>query len=393
MSNLINLVSSVAKINTSYLEAPPEHVGSTTIGAVNYDVWSLLRTKKYDMSGNLVVPLDTELLFFDYTYNFLDDESYFVVPQLNKRVLSENIFKEYTVYVWLFVIITSVICSFFLYLAVKNLEDDDHVSREPTWLSWARIMMDYPVFINPKRCSARLLLCCLFILTLIMNTLFRSRMFVDMSAQTSSQWIKTVNEIKESGLKTGFSEIVHRQLNSSQEDLEKYFSRTSIYCDLSLSCLNRTAYDKDFVTVKMMTQMKYLIPKLYTNNEGKSMLYIIDNYRVNSLTFGFLFRKGHPLFQKMDKYSHLLSEGGFVQYFCKKIDVDFNRAMALADTRSRFQVEPLPLAYFQATFLVVSFGFGLSIFVFCLELVHHYYVMKKYMKKGGCAAKDMVCLE
>lgn len=71
-------------------------------------------------------------------------------------------------------------------------------------------------------------------------------------------------------------------------------------CPVTLYCINRTAFKRDFFSLKNYRNILYMIPRLYVNNDGRKLLHLVSEYGVG-IWIRMHTLKGLPFLERIDE--------------------------------------------------------------------------------------------
>lgn len=146
--------------------------------------------------------------------------------------------------------------------------------------------------------------------------------------------------------------------------------RTKYYsCPLSIYCLNRTAFSRNFAHYRNKRNTQYFIAKLYTLPNDRKMIYEVDE-NTNSIWVRVHVLKGYPLLDRFDDVLMRLQSNGLMYKWDK--DTRSKVKTVEGDEHKRLKVEHL-----QGAFMILGFGLSMSLGVFVLEN------LKKRLKVRG----------
>lgn len=122
--------------------------------------------------------------------------------------------------------------------------------------------------------------------------------------------------------------------------------------------MNRTAFRRDFAVMKNRRQPYYLMPKYYTSDDGRPMLYGFANgFKVYP---NILVLKGYPLSTLFNNVIMQLHSNGLIG----KWDSEFsNKKYPVANVH-----RPLTISHLQTGFIYLGVGTMVATLVFGIEI-------------------------
>lgn len=174
--------------------------------------------------------------------------------------------------------------------------------------------------------------------------------------------ISNFHEIMQSGLKIGYYKNTKETLLTTPED--KYIDKHSIDCDLSMACLNRTAFKRDFATFKGWRNVGYLRTNKFTRSDGKPLIFVCKD-QVYQVLYSMTFARGFPMFQDVNKVLIQLKSSGFVYYWYNKAVHDLN----LKRSNNIMSSKTLSISEIVSPFGILLFGELIAFVVFLIELI------------------------
>nr|CAH7750071.1 unnamed protein product [Callosobruchus chinensis] len=231
-----------------------------------------------------------------------------------------------------------------------------------------------PISVKPNTNSVKFVLMAHVLPVLILNTIYRSKLYSSITNDRPLLKIRTIKDITDTNLKPALYKYVIDQFNSSKDEslFYKFVRENYITCDASDYCVNRTAFQRDIFTVKLSRKMDYLIPLLYLDENGRSLVHVIQSVEVSFMDFPVVFLRGHPLFKRINRFLMNLKENGFVDMLYKKVKRNSKKAMSLSLQLSNMRAYPLSLKQFEWVFIAYGVAVAISVSVFILEVLKLY---------------------
>lgn len=165
-------------------------------------------------------------------------------------------------------------------------------------------------------------------------------------------------------MKVGFfNSLVPLFLQEKSEYSRKILKKYTPCSLIDDECLNRAAFKKDFAVLKNKKQMRYLIPKYYTDSKGKSLLFAFAD------TFIYIIPKyyvlpGFPLLERMNHFLLLFHANGLVDKWHHDISDSIKKKVDSPEH------ENLSLGHLQGAFYLLIVGYTISVLTFVNEIFY-----------------------
>lgn len=144
-------------------------------------------------------------------------------------------------------------------------------------------------------------------------------------------------------------------------------------------CLSRTAFKRDFATIKAKRYLQYMIANYYLKPNGKPMVYIFQD-RVSNILIGMPFSRGFPLFEKVNQLLINIKSSGFIEDIYGKMENYATRVFTRAQQVKQNAVG-LGLQELKGIFVLLIVGWLLSLTVFITECIAKTRKCKNKMNK------------
>lgn len=194
---------------------------------------------------------------------------------------------------------------------------------------------------------------------LIVSTGFKGSLIHVLSVDHYEYQISTFEDILASNLTIKLDYDIAQYFRHDREVYKRYE-----YCAIPRECINRTAFERDVVTVDFQRTYEYQLPIFYVDSEGKPLLYLFRE-PIFPLYIHWYFVKGFPIFHQIDNVLLKLKSSGIIHHLCDKSSfkakVDLSRKVGIASNILGMK-EMGPLL------ILISFGHFLGLVVFLLEL-------------------------
>ncbi|CAH1105964.1 unnamed protein product [Psylliodes chrysocephalus] len=356
---LVNMVAANLKLKLKYKKVKPPPTA--------FVVAEEFKTRNFDMYVSKISDRVHGDPTIQTTFGLTQDKLVFITPNLVKYNRWAIFTKEYSRLVWW------LLCGLFVLLYtsfyfVSYLFNDRNVGSILYIL--LSVLFEGSAIIYAKTLSFKVLFLNYLIFSLIITTVYKSKMFDLMIADNSFQLINSRADILTSSLAIAFPDPnIVEMFKVSTDPIELGMSKANIvYCLRDYwECVNKTAFDKNLITSRLVKQLQYYVPIYYLDEDGKSMLNILHNDHYDMLYLVIVFRLGHPIFTVFNKKLMYLYETGFVKYISDNFEREYKKAMYLAKEKS--SCKPLTLKVYQTTFIIYFCCVVICFVVFCLEFL------------------------
>ncbi|CAH1105963.1 unnamed protein product [Psylliodes chrysocephalus] len=368
---LVNMVAANLKLKLEYEKVKPP----TTAFIIAKE----FKTRNYDMYVSKISDRVDGDLETQNTFGLVQDKLVFIAPNLVKYNRWVIFTEEYSRLVW-WVLCGSFVLLYASFYFISYLFKDRNVGSILYIL--LSVLFEGSAIIHGKRLSFKVLFLNYLLFSLIITTVYKSKMFDLMIADNSFQLINSRADILTSSFKIAFPDpAIIEMFKVSTDPIELGISKANlVYCLRDyLECVNKTAFDKNLITSRLVRQLQYYIPIYYLDKDGKSMLNILENEYFDIMYFVTVFRLGHPIFTVFNKKLMYLYETGFVKYISDNFERKYKKAMYLAKVKS--SCKPLTLKVYQSTFIIYFCCVVICFVVICLEFLVSFVMRKYYVVK------------
>lgn len=135
---------------------------------------------------------------------------------------------------------------------------------------------------------------------------------------------------------------------------------------LNISLLSHQVADNYGFGFLLNTAVNHMLQRLKMKN-GKSKLYVVDECALSPAYIGFPVRRHWPGLPRLNSIIQHLLQGGFLVKWLQDVDYEFMLKGTYGDSNIVNRPQKLGLEHFQAAFLVLAFGLGISFLAFGLE--------------------------
>lgn len=318
----------------------------------------------------------THMWDFDVTVNYLQDALIWLVPKAQTIPYWKRLTIIFPENVWIILLFLLLLLPIVWTVAARILSELE-LSTYQTWVSSIlksiSILLTVTLPIYPKTGCIRILFIFWVYISLIIVTIYQSKLLAILVQPQYEKQIQTEGELLKSGLKFGANVNVRSLYDPAIQNEKEFYDRI-ILCDLTLSCPNRTAHRRDFATAKSRLPALFLILQQYTNPDGSPMIYMFKS-PISTHFISVVFSRGHPIFEDFNKRLLWVVEGGLSEKWKNDIKDETRRKYLFGKIGLKKSMV-LTLEHVGAGFKILIVGLALSALVFCLE---HAYV--KIIKK------------
>lgn len=312
---------------------------------------------------------------FDVCFPYMYEMITWVVPKANLLPQWKKIVTVFSVSLMICLSLSTLILSIIIYTMCKYILKHEF-SPYKNFLSTLSITFSIysavSVFRQPKTLPIRILFILLTMAIVLLGVVYQSKLTSILTQPLYDKQISNIEELLQSDLKLGLNLNIHSAFNNKTNIKEYEIFKRSENCDLSLKCLNRTAFKKDFAVTKAKKIIEIALLKYYTEKDGTELIYFFKN-PLMYLYIGTFFFKGHPLYEQYNKYCKILFESGFIEKWFEDLKWETKIKLRLTDRPRNISVS---LKHISGTFLVLFAGHGLSIIIFFFEIIYYKYMNK-----------------
>lgn len=327
------------------------------------EIYDDIFNRSYDMGvGSFHIGL-IEHLKFDTSFTYLEDGIYFLSPKALPLPQWQCLAKVFPPNIYIAMITTMTIASLFCTI----------LYRENFWYA---LMQFYQMFLgvgSPTIPTYKTIFITSIYGFFILSVLFQSSLFDSLTTIQYEEQIDSYEKIIKTGIIIyGGMDPIGRILIRNDTDLSKYIPKHFIKCPDPRECINRTAYQRDVISIDFKRTFLYQIPKYYIDSTGNVMLYQFKE-PIFPLNINLVFLKGYPIFEQINFVLMHLKESGIISYLCEKISYSIELAMNKQNT---IESNVLNLNQLSIGFYLWICGLLLSATVFVIEHIKHKFCNK-----------------
>lgn len=330
------------------------------------DMFALLQKYEVDIVLGMWPTNYTHMWDFDVTKPYFQDALVWLVPKSKLQTQWKRMIKVFNKTLWISIITLTFIngilwkiISHFLQVEFYSFKD-----LQKCLLLSISVIFNVTIYKHPKTTTLRILFISWVCISLILVTIYQSKLISSLTQPQYEYQIENVEELLKSEMAFGGNINIKTLFNNSVTNYEKIIYENIEICDLTLDCPNRTAFSRDFATAKSEIPAKFLIMQYYTTPDGFPMIYIFKS-EIMFHYVNMVFSYGHPLYYKFNEKLERLFEGGLFYKWLNDIKYE---QMRYVFEPSRNKLYILTLDYMIAPFIVLFIGLLISLFTFLCEL-------------------------
>lgn len=302
---------------------------------------------------------------FDMTFGYFVDALVWLVPKSSLQTPWKSISSIFNVNLWI-LLVTMVIIQGVLWKGISFVLDHEEnlvfTKLKNCLIFSLAVIFNMSINKHPSTFSLRIIFSSWVYASLIIVTIYQSKLIASLTRPSYEFQISNIQELLSSKLSFGGNINLKNLYNNSLNPYEKIISENLEICDLSLKCINRTAFQKDFALIKSELPSKFLIIKYFTNPDGTPMIYIFKN----KIMFHFVatvFSPNHPIFNSFDTYLLHMFEMGFFLKWLQDVKFDEMKSFNFEDNK----IFKLTFANMAMPFVILFIGLGIATAVYIFE--------------------------
>lgn len=295
---------------------------------------------------------------FDGTVYHIETKAVWFVPSSQQIAQWKNLTIIFEKEVWLAILLILIINGTVWWFVARRRENQPEFKDIILCILGSfRVLLQGSVQ-NPQNVLMRVLVITWTLSCLLLFTAHQCQLTGILTSPLYEPQISNLEELVSSDLKYGVYPIL-LSLFSEANWAQRRILQNYEYCSLDTTCLDRVAYKRDFGTIKNERQGKYLIPRVYSYPNGKSMIYGFKDF-VFVVWARYYTHKGYPFLRRMDSILLRLQAGGFIAKWENDI-VQSGKSQDIANHLA------LTLDHLQSAFYLWVIGIFTAFFVFLVE--------------------------
>lgn len=227
----------------------------------------------------------------------------------------------------------------------------------------------------PKEAKARMVIITWIIICFILNASYHSSLISFLTKPIFEKQIETVEEMLEQGYKFG---IVPPSVLFIKHDINSNLNLSNLVsCDNVKSCLDRTAFRRDFVVGVPRMYMVYS-SRTYISSTGENLVYWTKEDIV-SYPIEMIMVKGYPLQGRINQIIHRIVEAGLLSKWAedllsKNTKISSKHPKTIEGSKNDVI---LTLNHLEGAFILLLIGLSVAGIIFICELMYFKYLNSK----------------
>ncbi|CAO1443385.1 unnamed protein product [Diamesa serratosioi] len=309
---------------------------------------------------------------FDYTVQYMQDATVWVVSVADKIPNWRKIFLVFTPTVWAMSAIVYLLSSILVYflglVALKNNQMEHALYRSFSGAFFAT----YGVFMVNSTGSARTIRLRSFLIfwslfCIHWYTAYTTSLVSLMTSPMYVEQLESFKDMKRSEFRFGMTLPTTKYFQSHHDEIGNVVLANVQLCSSSLKCLHQLTKEKKFAVAISREYLEYVINK-FKDEEGKPLIRALDDTIVQTPIEMLLF-KGNPLLNRFNDLLLRIVEAGLIIVWTKQIQSDvFRQSDKLAITNEHL---PLSLLHLQGAFFLLVFGLIVSFVCFIFQVLYY----------------------
>ncbi|KAL3274594.1 hypothetical protein HHI36_015975 [Cryptolaemus montrouzieri] len=300
---------------------------------------------------------DTMSYTHDYTRMYLFERMYWMVPTPDFIPRYKYYLKAFTEQVWFLWAISSICICFFWYIVDRVLHSKTGLYElAKKFVGEFRLLSEQDYEYERASITQTIISILMMFLTFTWNQFYKTRFQYFLTGLNYQDSIDTIKDIMKHRLKIGaLTQTLHLLDHFPKNYIRKYLE----VCDVSETCINRTAFHKDMAVLRPIIRARY--ERHLHLDENKKWL--VKQIFPHAFAFQIcaVFKAGHPLFSTMNRYIAYMLESGLTDFIKRKYD-------NIAEGESPFlETQKLNFDHIYAPVCLLSFGLAISLVVFYLK--------------------------
>lgn len=348
---------------TIELVSHKERRWGTKLGNGHYsDMFGLLEARKGDIFFGMALGNNSVMFDFDFSIFVSTADITVFVPTAKPVESWKNLIIIFDLHVWVGFGV-AMVCTVMAWWLIGILKKDDEGYNSfglCAFKVWCVVFSSFNR--EPKSALLRSLFVLWSLYAFIMISIYQSVLIGFLTKPAYEKQITTFNELAESKLHVGGFFVVRYIFNEpGNQPFNKIYKRFE-FCPLSEECINRTAFQGDFASVKNSRQVNYLVPKFYLDADGQPMLKRLKA-NIAQVVAVHYFNRGYPFLDRYNEVVLQCHESGLLG----KWDAEAQNLKKVVE-KSAEVLKPLTVPHLKPAFYVLVIGNGLAFICFLFEL-------------------------
>lgn len=321
------------------------------------NMYGLLQKRKVDIVFGLAPGKYTDNQF-QSLQNVVYDILTWIVPTADEYPKWTNLMFIYKIDVWLILIVSIIVNGISFWCFGRKFEIIYSFKHLSTCLvnSFSLVLFQGGLR-TPKTTTIRILFLFWGFFSVIMYTVHQCKLISILTKPQYKPQINTLTQIIDTKLKIGFFPGSIFSLQGNQ--YEGYIRARFENCSINEECVNKTAFERNYATLKNRRQLFYFMRQYYTFPNGRPMVYPFSTGSVIMPHFNVL--KGYPLAKKFNKIILLLTSNGLVRKWDREI---YDKTKIVPKTLTALSINHLLCG-----FLYLAVGLTIAFITFLCEVI------------------------
>lgn len=358
---ILNALSEKMNFTQIYVPCPYKSWGFKDSTGKYQMMFKSLFNNETDIITGMTFGNASHVIDFDGSYVYLMDCAVWWVPSAQPLPNWKNLTTIFEGSVWFAMFAIIFLNGFVWWLLGRNKETIELYNDLILCLMNSLYSLLQGSIQAPKKLKLRIVFICWLITCVLLFTAHQSSLVSNLTSPIFEHQMSTVEELVKSDLSFGFYPGAANAFEENNWIFREILKRYQP-CPLSLECMNRTAYDRNFAFLRNQRNAKYFIPRYYTLPNGRSMVYQLDIsgpgiwVRMHTV-------KGLPLLEHLNKYLMLLQSNGLMAKW------DSDTTYKILQLESDAEHTALNISHLQGAFFILFIGEILAFLTFICEAI------------------------
>lgn len=329
-----------------------------------------LQEKSVDIIFGMMIGNRTMSKHFDVTYPHIDTTAVWFVPVALPIAQWKNLTVIFDGIVWTAILLVVLSNGFAWYLLGRKKETA--FNELSLCLMGAFYILLQGSVLTPRTWKLRSVVIIWSLSSLLLFTAHQCQLTGILTSPLYDHQISNLKEMVSSHLDYGFYPILKSLYKESKNPTHKKLLKYYKPCPLTTECMNRTAFKRDFATIKNKREASFLMAKYYSFPSGKPMLY---NFQESEFVVWckYYVEKGFPFLERINEKILLLQSSGLISKWERNLVEGINNRVEVSELQS------LTVNHLQGAFFLLLIGNFLAFLMFGYEMMK--FRMKVYRDK------------
>lgn len=329
-----------------------------------------LYNKECDLTLGMQFGNASHVVDFDGGFVHLTDISVWWAPIALPIAQWKSITTIFSGYVWLAILIVLIVNGISFWITGHKRESTSSYNDIVLCMMVSLYSLLQGSVESPNTWILRSIFIIWYMSCLLLFTAYQSQLVSILTSPLYDHQINSLEEVVNSSLGYGMFVGAALAFDDPTNWVHTKIMKNYFQCPLSNFCFNRTAYQRDFVTLRNLRNSRYLIPRLYTSPTGKVLVYRFD-YDSLGIWVRFYTTKGFPWLDRINHLIMLLASNGLIAKW------DSDASFYIPKIESESAHAPLTLNHLQGAFYILSVGVSSAFFAALCEFFIKFWQTKK----------------